>query len=273
MTSEALSRGIGHAIGKKYPQLSVDLKNPDANIEIEIRKDKTYIFKKRLPGLGGFPVGINGKSIILLSGGIDSPAAAFLFMKRGVHVDFLNFITPPHTDQITIQKINKLISILVKYQGEAKLFRSNYTDLMNLIGLTSNQSYKIILMRRSFYRIATMIANKHSYKSIGNGESIGQVASQTLDAMKTIHSETIFPVITPLITYDKQEIIDLSKKIGTYKISIQHAKESCEIFAPKEPVIKPNIQTSQNLENELNEIKNLEENNFKNQIEELDFNI
>ena len=244
----------------------VDVRNPDFKVEIEIRKDNSYIFSQRIKGLGGYPAGINGKVLHLISGGIDSPVAAYEMMKRGIHIDYINFITPPHTDQLTKDKVNNIIKLLNKYQGPSKLFRSNYTDLMNYIGLVSNQAFKITLMRRSFYRIASIIANKHNYLGISNGENIGQVASQTLESMQVIQTQSTLPIYRPILTADKLETISKGEKIGTYKISIQQGVEACEIFAPKKPIIKPKIWEAEKLERELDQILQLEDYNIKNNI-------
>lgn len=245
----------------------VDVRNPDFKVEIEIREDFTYVFFERIKGLGGYPVGINGKVLHTMSGGIDSPVAAFEMMKRGIHIDYFNFITPPHTDEKTKDKVNRLIQLLIKYQGEAILFRSDYTDLMNYIGLTSNQAFKITLMRRSFYRIVSKIAHEHGYLGISNGENIGQVASQTLESMNVIQNQATLPIYRPILTADKLETITKGEKIGTYLISIEKAEEACELFAPKKPVIKPKIWEVKKLELELDQLKELEEKNINFNIE------
>ena len=256
----------------KNSELKVDVKNPDLKVEVEIRKDYSFIFIERTPGLGGYPTGINGKVLHLISGGIDSPIAALEMMKRGIHVDFLNFITPPHTDELTTQKVLDIISLLNKYQGSAKLFRSNYTSLMNYIGLTSKQSFKITLMRRSFYRIANKIAKEHKYLGISNGENVGQVASQTLESMNVIQNVSELPIYRPILTADKIETINKAEKMGTYEISIRPGNEACELFAPVNPVIKPQIWEAEKLELELNNLAELELENIKKEIEIIKFN-
>ncbi len=245
----------------------VDVKKPEMKVEIEIRKDFTYVFVKRTNGLGGYPAGINGKVLHLMSGGIDSPVAALELIKRGLHVDFLNFITPPHTDVKTIDKVNRLVKLIARYQGKATIYRSTYTDLMNLIGLTSKQSYKITLMRRSFYRIANVIAKKNNYLGISNGDNLGQVASQTMESMLVIQEQSELPIYRPILTADKIETINKGIKIGTYEISIEKAEEACEIFAPKAPVIKPSVSEAKKLEDELGTIAEFETKNIEEQIE------
>ncbi|MGL4183836.1 MAG: tRNA uracil 4-sulfurtransferase ThiI [Metamycoplasmataceae bacterium] len=245
----------------------VDIKNPEITFNIEVHKNYTYIFYKKHLGLGGLPVGSSGKVLHLISGGIDSPVAAFLLMKRGLKVSFLSFLTPPHTDEKTKDKINRIISLLSLYQGTSTLFSANYSSIMNYISLISNESYRITLMRRSFYRIATKIAKYNNFLVLSNGENIGQVASQTIESMSAIHEQTNMPVFSPLLTYDKNEIINLAIKINTYEISIEKAIEACEFFAPPKPVTKPKAEICYSLEEkELINIKNLEEDLIKNQL-------
>lgn len=237
--SMELAIEYAHIILKNSTNTSVKMKDFDVEFSVEIRRDFTYIFFERIKGLGGFPVGINGRVLHLISGGFDSPVAAYELMKKGLTVDFLNFVTPPHTDQRTADKVEALVGIVNKYQGKSTIYRSNYSDLMNLINMITDQSYKITLMRRSFYRIANKLAYRNGYQAISNGESLGQVASQTMESMSVIQSVSQLPVFRPLLTKDKQEIINQAIQIGTYETSAINASESCELFAPKNPVTKP----------------------------------
>ncbi len=232
-------------------ELKVDVRNPDIKVEVEIRSGFSYVFLERFDGLGGYPTGINGKVLHMMSGGIDSPIAALEMMKRGVTVDFLNFITPPHTDQRTLDKVEKLITLLSKYQGKTKLYRLSYTEIMNELAMVSDTSYRITLMRRSFYRIGSTLAEKNGHLGISNGENLGQVASQTLESMKVIQEESRLPIYRPILTADKIETINRAIKVGTYDISIEEADETCEMFAPKAPVIKPSSTTAIKLEAEI----------------------
>ncbi|VEU79169.1 thiamine biosynthesis protein ThiI [Metamycoplasma cloacale] len=258
MTSNELNMHFGGVVLRNKENVSVSLKNPDLEINIELRDKKTYVFIDRIPGLGGMPYKTAGNVLHLMSGGIDSPVAAFLLQKRGLKVTFLNFITPPHTDEVTTSKVQQLVKILSKYQGTANLYQLNYTKLMNYIGLTSNQKYKITLMRRSFYRIADKLAKKLNILAISNGESLGQVASQTLESINTISNVATIPVLRPLITFDKLETINIAQKINTFNLSITKACETCELFAPKNPVTKPNVEEALKLEAELTELEALE---------------
>ncbi|CAM9138032.1 tRNA uracil 4-sulfurtransferase ThiI [Mycoplasma marinum] len=257
MSSGELNMHLGgHVL--KNTELQVNVKNPDLKVEVEIRNGKSYIFCERTQGLGGYPTGINGKVLHLISGGIDSPVAAFELMKRGLHVDYLSFITPPFTDHKTREKVTQIVELLNKYQGKSYIHRLNYTNLMHTIGLTSKQSYKITLMRRSFYRIASKMAEDRGYLAVSNGENIGQVASQTLESMHTIQEQATLPILRPILTADKIDTINKGIKIGTYEISIIPASETCELFAPKAPVTKPTPQEAYKLEEEISNLIDLE---------------
>lgn len=271
--STELNPLFGGMILKEFSRLSVDVHKPDLHIEVEIREDYCYIFFERISGLGGYPVGINGKVLHLISGGIDSPVAAFLMMKRGIHIDYVNFITPPHTDAKTLDKVERIITLLNKYQGTSILYRNHYTDLMNLIGLISNQSYKITLMRRSFYRLVSRLAIDKNYLGISNGEQLGQVASQTPESLNVIGSQATLEVFRPVITYDKLETIAKAEEIGTLSISNEQAYEACELFAPTSPVTKPKILVAEKLEQELETLFEMEEKNYLNNFSILNFNV
>ncbi|QKX41259.1 tRNA uracil 4-sulfurtransferase ThiI [Metamycoplasma hominis] len=267
MTSSELNMYFGGIVLKQMPDKEVKLKNPDLTIYIEIRDQRSFVFCDYFDGLGGMPVLSSGKCIHLISGGIDSPVAANLLQKRGLKIVFLNFITPPQTDEKTIAKIDEIVNILKKYQGNAMLYQINYSKVMEYIGLISNQKYKITLMRRSFYRIANLIAKKENIKAISNGENLAQVASQTLESIYTISEVCDLPIFRPLISFDKNETIAIAKKISTLDVSIVRACETCELFAPKNPVTKPNRQEAHKLEEEeLPLIKEFEEECIKNAI-------
>ncbi|MHA3786412.1 tRNA uracil 4-sulfurtransferase ThiI [Mycoplasma sp. VS30B] len=267
---EYSSDQINHILGGeilKNTNLKVDVHNPDQTFYVEVRNGRTYMFSEYYDGLGGLPVGVSGKVLHLISGGFDSPIAAFKMMKRGIKVDFLTFITPPQTDERTIEKITNLVKVLNQYQVTSNLLIANYANLMNYISFVSKESYKITLMRRSFYRIAEAICDKYGQLAISNGDNLGQVASQTLESLSTIGNATNMQILRPLLTYDKNEIINIAKQIGTYDISIIQANETCELFAPKEPVTKPNVSEAVKLETELNRIFELEEDLIQNKVE------
>ncbi|VEU77814.1 tRNA uracil 4-sulfurtransferase ThiI [Mycoplasmopsis columbinasalis] len=258
LTSQQLNNLLGEFLLEEFKHLQVDVKAPDLVINVEIRKNNAYLFGKEIRGLGGLPVGISGTTLHLMSGGIDSPVAAFELMKRGLKVKFLSFISPPQTDEKTVNKIERLVQVLTKYQGTSEILFADYSKLLNYIYLTSNESYRINLMRRSFYRIASQIAVKNQIFVLSNGENLGQVASQTLESMATINSQTNLLVLRPLITHDKIETINKAKQIDTYEISIEKSNETCELFAPKKPVTKPKMTQAQELEAELAALPELE---------------
>ncbi|MGX9383276.1 MULTISPECIES: tRNA uracil 4-sulfurtransferase ThiI [unclassified Mycoplasma] len=259
LTSSEVSQKIGGFVLKNTENKKVAMYNPDLTIFLELRGDNCYVFSNWHQTRGGMPVGITGKTLHLISGGIDSPVAANLLQKRGLVVDYLNFITPPHTDENTTRKVEEIIQQLTKFQSHATLFQVNYTKIMNYIALISQQKYKITLMRRSFYRIASQIANKYNYLSLSNGENIAQVASQTLESMAVINEVTNMPIFRPLLTFDKLETIKIAQEIHTLEISNQKACETCELFAPKEPVTKPQLNDVLRVEQELPLLAQLEQ--------------
>ncbi|WP_426460899.1 tRNA uracil 4-sulfurtransferase ThiI [Mycoplasma hafezii] len=268
------SNELNHLLGThilKNTNLKVDVHNPDQIFYVEVRQKHTYIFSDYTRGLGGLPVGVSGKVLHLISGGFDSPVAAFKMMKRGLKVDFLTFITPPQTDERTIEKISNLVKTLNNYQVSSNLIIADYSYLMNYIAMVSKESYKITLMRRSFYRIAEQICNKYGQQAISNGDNLGQVASQTIESLSTIGAATNMQILRPLLTFDKNEIIDIAKQINTHDISIISANETCELFAPKEPVTKPTVAEAERLEQELDLIPSLEQQLLDEKLEVVKF--
>ena len=235
------SRHLGGLI-LKNSNYKVDVHNPEITLNIEIRKDGTYIDTDEIKGPGGYPVGVQGKGLLMLSGGIDSPVAGYLAMKRGVNVEAIYFDSPPHTSIEAKNKVKKLSEILNEYSGKIKLHVVPFTKIQEEIYKKCPDNYMITIMRRMMYRIAEKYAKIINAKIIINGESIGQVASQTLESMACINSVTNMPIIRPVATYDKLEIIEIAKKINTYETSILPFEDCCTIFVPKHPVIKPEIE-------------------------------
>ena len=229
----------GHVL--KNINCRVDVHNPDIEVKIEIRVEGTFIYTKEIPGIGGYPVGVQGKGMLMLSGGIDSPVAGYLALKRGVDLECLYFESPPHTSIEAKDKVIKLASIINEYSGNIKVNVVPFTKLQEAIYKNVPDSYVITIMRRMMYRIAERLSLKNKCKVIINGESIGQVASQTLTSMGVINSVTNFPVIRPVACMDKIEIIDISKKINTYETSILPYEDCCTIFLPTHPVINPDL--------------------------------
>lgn len=238
--SMEFSRIIGGHILKNI-DCSVDVHNPDLLIKIEIRVDASYIYMDEIPGLGGYPVGIQGTGLLMLSGGIDSPVAGYLALKRGIDLECLYFESPPHTSIEAKNKVISLASIINKYSGNIKVNVVPFTKLQEAIYKNVDDSYVITIMRRMMYRIAEEVVKRKHLKIILNGESVGQVASQTLSSMIVINNVTNLPIIRPVACLDKLEIIDIANKIGTYETSILPYEDCCTIFLPKHPVINPDL--------------------------------
>ena len=250
--SMEFSRRVGSLILRNIPNIKVDVHSPDYLLKIEIREDYTYIYHKEVKAAGGYPVGVAGKGLLMLSGGIDSPVAAYLAMKRGIKLDCVYFEAIPHTSMQAREKVIELTKKLVKYTDSINLHIVNFTPIQEEIYKTSDPNYVITIMRRMMYRIMERLAKRNKAYAIINGESIGQVASQTLVSMRTINSVTNFPVIRPVACLDKLEIIDIAKKIDTYETSILPYEDCCTVFVPKHPVINPNMYTCEELEKKFN---------------------
>ena len=241
LNSMEVSRLIGATLLKSIPDISVDVHNPDLNIYIEIRKTEVIYYFDSMKGLGGYPVGTLGKGLLMLSGGIDSPVAGYLTIKRGVMLEAIYFESPPHTSKEAKEKVIKLCRELAKYNTTIKLHVINFTEIQEAILKNIEHSYLITIMRRMMYRISAIVANQSKCNILVNGESIGQVASQTLLSMKAINEVVRMPVIRPVACFDKLEIIDIAKRIGTYEISTLPYEDCCTVFVPKHPVINPSI--------------------------------
>ena len=233
---------IGGLLLKNIDDIKVDVHNPDYTLKIEIRNDYTYIYSKEIEGAGGYPIGVAGKGILMLSGGIDSPVAGYMAMKRGIKIECLYFESPPHTSEMAKNKVKKLVEKLSEYQPNIKLHIINFTNIQENIYKNINPEYMITIMRRMMYRISEKVIDKRGCLVLINGESVGQVASQTLTSMRVINNVTNYPVIRPVACLDKLEIIEISKHIGTYDISILPYEDCCTIFLPKHPVINPSLE-------------------------------
>ena len=240
--SMEVSKFVGARILKNIDNVKVDVHNPDILLHVEIRSECTYIYTKEIPGLGGYPTGIQGKGLLMLSGGIDSPVAGFLANKRGVDIDAIYFEAPPHTSNDAKNKVITLAKELSKYGNNINLYVIPFTKLQEAIYKNMDPTYMITILRRMMYRISEKVAKKTKSKIIINGESIGQVASQTLTSMYVINNVTNMPVIRPVACLDKLEIIEIAKKINTYETSILPYEDCCTIFVPKHPVINPNLE-------------------------------
>lgn len=239
--SDQLNRILAGEI-LKNTNLKVDVHNPDILLSLEIRDEGAYIFTKTFKGAGGYPLGAGGKVMHMLSGGIDSPVAAYLLMRRGITIECIHFASPPYTNIGVIEKLKDLLKKLNKYQVNIRLNIIPFTKLQEEIYKQSDESYAITLMRRMMFRLASRLAKERNCMAISSGESVGQVASQTLESMNVINEVTNMPVIRPLITTDKEDIINLSRKIDTYEISIRPYEDCCTIFAPKNPKTRPSLE-------------------------------
>ena len=240
LRSDEINRAIAGNI-LHNTDLKVDVHNPDLMVHVEIRPEGTFVYTNEIKGIGGYPVGIQGKGLLMLSGGIDSPVAGYLALKRGVELECLYFESPPHTSLEAKNKVISLANIINEYSGHIKVNVVPFTKIQEAIYKNVPDSYIITIMRRMMYRIAARICQKHNLKVIINGESIGQVASQTLTSMIVINNVTNLPVIRPVACMDKLEIIDIAKQIGTYETSILPYEDCCTIFLPKHPVINPDL--------------------------------
>ena len=243
----------------KNTQFRVDVHNPDILLSVEIHDEGAYIFSSTVLGCGGYPLGVGGKTMHMLSGGIDSPVAAYLMMKRGISIECIHFASPPYTQQAVIYKLEDLLKVLTKYQPQIRLHIVPFTKLQEAIYQNSDESYAITLMRRMMYRLATRLAARRKCPVISTGESVGQVASQTLQSIKVINEVTNTPIIRPCATMDKLDIIKLSKKIGTYDISIRPYEDCCTIFTPKNPKTSPHLDDCLKFEEKFNYEELIEE--------------
>ena len=239
ISSMEFNKVVATSILKNIKDIKVDVHNPDIYIYIEINKDETYIYFNEIKGLGGYPVGVAGKGLLMLSGGIDSPVAGYLSLKRGVKIEAIYFEAIPHTSLNAREKVINLAKELLKYSSSFNLYIVPITKLQEEIYQKIDSTYIITILRRMMYRISEQIARKHKDLILINGESIGQVASQTLTSMNAINEVVKIPVIRPVACFDKLEIIDIAKKINTYETSILPYEDCCTIFVPKHPVINP----------------------------------
>lgn len=259
-----------HRIDKSYPYISdeinrkvaskilsstnkkVDVHNPEILLSIEIRDDGAYLFTKTLKGMGGYPSGSIGRALVMLSGGIDSPVATYLLMKRGIEVNCIHFAAPPYTNIGVIEKLEDILHSLNKYQPKIRLFIVPFTKIQEKIYDVSSEGYPITIMRRMMYRIASRLAERLKINCLATGESVGQVASQTIDSLYVINEVTNLPVLRPLCTYDKVDIIKISEQIGTYDISIRPYEDCCTIFAPVKPKTSPHLDECKRIEEKFN---------------------
>ncbi|MCA0982471.1 tRNA 4-thiouridine(8) synthase ThiI [Halobacillus yeomjeoni] len=237
--SAELNPMLGGYILRNTEGVTVDVHDPDVEIKVEVRHDAAYITAQDYPGAGGLPVGTTGKSLLMLSGGIDSPVSGYLTMKRGVAIEAIHFHSPPYTSDRAKQKVLDLANELSKYGKKINVHVVPFTAIQQKIQREMPEGYSMTIMRRMMMRISEKLAHKQDILSITTGESLGQVASQTMESMNTINEVTNYPIIRPLVSMDKLEIIDIARKIGTYDISIRPYEDCCTVFVPKAPKTKP----------------------------------
>ena len=252
MNSMEISRDLGEAILEAFPEIRVDVHHPDVQVNIEVR-NQIYVYSQIIPGAGGMPVGTNGKAMLLLSGGIDSPVAGYMISKRGVGLEATYFHSPPYTSERAKQKVVDLAKIVSRYAGPIRLHVVNFTDIQLYIYDQCPHDELTIIMRRYMMRIAEHFARKDGCLGLITGESIGQVASQTMQSLAATNDVCTLPVYRPVIGYDKQEIVNISEKIGTFETSIQPFEDCCTIFVAKHPVTKPNLDVIRRSEEKLAE--------------------
>lgn len=240
MTSMELNMELGSRVLDAFPEMKVDVHHPDVMLHVEIR-EKIYIYSIEIPGPGGMPVGSNGKAMLLLSGGIDSPVAGYMIAKRGVKIDAVYFHAPPYTSDRAKQKVIDLARLVSRYAGPVYLHIINFTDIQLYIYDKCPHEELTIIMRRYMMKIAERIAKENACLGLITGESIGQVASQTVQSLAVTNEVCSLPVFRPLIGFDKMEIVEVSEKIGTYETSILPYEDCCTIFVAKHPVTKPNL--------------------------------
>lgn len=253
MQSMQINSEIGHYLLEEYPSLTVDVHHPEVLLNIEIR-EKVYLYSKTVKGAGGLPVGTNGKAMLLLSGGIDSPVAGYMISKRGVELEAVYFNAPPYTSERAKQKVMDLAKIVSGFSGTIRLHIVNFTDIQLAIYEKCPHEELTIIMRRYMMKIAEELAKKNKCQALITGESIGQVASQTMQSLACTNEVCTIPVFRPCIGMDKQEIIDISEQIDTYETSILPYEDCCTIFVAKHPVTKPILEIIKRSEEKLSDV-------------------
>ena len=246
-----LQQILGGEILKHIEHLTVKVKDPDYKLLVEIRRDAAYLYSRVIKGAGGLPVGTGGKTLLMLSGGIDSPVAGIEVMRRGVTIEAIHFHSPPFTSEEAKQKVIDLTQIMAETAGEIKLHLVPFTDIQKMIHKTVPENLTMTSTRRMMMRIADQFARQIDAKALVNGENLGQVASQTLGSMYAINAVTNLPILRPLLTYDKEEIVIKAKEIGTYETSILPFEDCCTIFTPKNPKTNPRLDKVESFESKV----------------------
>ena len=247
-SSQDMNHLVGSPVLRAYPLLKVDVRQPEIELRVEIRDGAAYIYSELIPAVGGFPQGSNGKAMLLLSGGIDSPVAGWQSMRRGLEVECIHFHSYPFTSERAKEKVVDLTRVLAGYAGVVKLHVVPFTEIQTAFTTTGQDNLMITLMRRAMLRIATKIAEQQKGLALITGESLGQVASQTLSSMNAIERATELPILRPLVMTGKDEIIQIAKEIGTYDLSILPYEDCCTLFIPKSPTTNPNLRIIEKVE-------------------------
>lgn len=250
-TSDELNQTLGSAVFQVLPGIKAQMKRPDINLRVEIRQNGAYLSYETIQGAGGLPVGTSGRGMLMLSGGIDSPVAGYLAMKRGVEIEAVHFATPPYTSEQALQKAKDLTEKLTPYVGKIQFIEVPFTEVQEEIKKHVPQGYWMTITRRMMLRLTDLIREMRRGLVIINGESLGQVASQTLQSMVAINEVTATPIIRPVVTMDKLEIIDIAQAIDTFELAIQPFEDCCTIFAPPQPKTRPNLEKVQYYEERL----------------------
>ncbi|SNM42485.1 tRNA uracil 4-sulfurtransferase ThiI [Streptococcus pneumoniae] len=248
LDSRELNQTLGRAVFEAIPNVQAQMKSPDINLQVEIREEAAYLSYETVRGAGGLPVGTSGKGMLMLSGGIDSPVAGYLALKRGVDIEAVHFASPPYTSPGALKKAQDLTRKLTKFGGNIQFIEVPFTEIQEEIKAKAPEAYLMTLTRRFMMRITDRIREVRNGLVIINGESLGQVASQTLESMKAINAVTNTPIIRPVVTMDKLEIIDIAQEIDTFDISIQPFEDCCTIFAPDRPKTNPKIKNAEQYE-------------------------
>ena len=243
LTSQQINEIVGAWIlGRSSTPSKVSLEKPDVVLFIEVVDNYALLFTEKIRGQGGLPVGVSGRAVSLISGGIDSPVASFLAMKRGLEIIFVHFHALPFVDKASVEKVKELVRVLKKHQGNSKLYLAPFAEIQKEILLKTKEGLRVVLYRRLMFHIAQEIAKREKAFGLITGENLGQVASQTIENIAVIESGLLMPVLRPLIMYDKAEIIQKAKEIGTFELSIQEHQDCCSRFLPKHPEIRANLK-------------------------------
>lgn len=272
LTSQEMSLDIGgYLVSQVKDKIAVDVRNPEVKIHCELRQNHVMVYSDTIPGYGGLPLGTNGRAMSLLSGGIDSPVASWMVAKRGMELECIHFHSYPFTSEKSQEKVRDLAQILAKYCGRVRLHKVNMLEIQKAIGLNCKDEEMTIISRRFMMRIAERVAESRHCDALVTGESIGQVASQTIQGLTCTNASVKMPVFRPLIAMDKTEIIEVAQKIGTFETSILPEEDCCTVFSPKKPVTKPKLDRIEKSENKLDVEKLIKDAIDNIEVEDIEF--